>query len=443
MLLLCTQAGAQTPKYVIYMIGDGMGLAQAYAAKQFAGELNFMEFPVQGFVTTYSASSLVTDSSAAGTALATGTKINNNVLGIDPEGNVLTTVAEIAKAKGYGAGVATSVGVNHATPAAFYGHTASRSMYDQIADQLIESKIDFAAGATFLTSGRGSRPEMFVQKAKDSGIEVFCGKEEYKSVKGKRVIYLSNNLRSSALPYAIDHKDGQTKLAEFTEGALDYLYTNYRKGFFLMIEGGKIDSSCHSNDAATTVHEVIDFAESVQLALDFYKQHPNETLIIVTADHETGGFTMGAGAYDLQPKVLASQKVSKDVLAAKIAELRRANNDNVSWAQVKNLLRETLGLWDTIPVNKMQEKAFTQVYKDTILDNSAEVDENLYSRNDMLTKAAIDYVNRMAMTTYSFGSHSGIPVPIYVIGAKAEKFRDCHDNTDLPKMILKVTGWQK
>ena len=198
----------------------------------------------------------------------------------------------------------------------------------------------------------------------------------------------------------------------------------------------------NSNDAATAVHEVIDFAESVELALAFYRQHPNETLIVITADHETGGLTMGSGQYAMKPEVLASQKISKEALAAKIADLRRSKKDNVSWNDIKELFKAELGFWDTIPVSKRQEMIFTDVYKTTILDNSATMDENLYSRNDMLTKAAIDFVNKSAMTTFSFGSHSGAPVPVFAIGAKADSFKDCRDNTDLPKTILKVTRWK-
>lgn len=441
------QLGAQTPKYVFYMIGDGMGINQVYAAQAYSramgqSDLNFWNFPVRSYVTSYSASSLVTDSSAAGTALATGVKIKNSALGIDPEGNKPVTIAEYAKAKGIGAGVVTTVGINHATPASFYAHTPSRNQYNDIAEQLIASKIDFAGGSTFLTS-KGATPQDLVEKARQAGINVFCGRDEYKSVKGKRVIYLSDVLNRSDLPYALDRKEDDMELADFTSAAIDYLYSNFRnKGFFLMVEGGSIDHACHSDDAATAVHEVIDFTKSIELALNFYRQHPNETLIVITADHETGGFTMGSGSYEMKPEVLASQKISKDALAAKIADLRRSKNDNVSWNDIKELFKAELGFWDTIPVSKRQEMVFTDVYKTTILDNSAVMDENLYSKNDLLTKAAIDYVAKAAMITFSFGSHSGTPVPMFAIGAKADSFRDCHDNTDLPKTILKVTRWK-
>lgn len=436
LIMLCASLCAQTPKYVIYIIGDGMGINQAYASKLFnGGSLNFMEFPYHSFITTYSANSLVTDSAAAGTALATGYKTKNSALGVDADMNPVKSVADYAKAKGFGVGVITSVGLNDATPGAFYAHTDNRNNFEIINQQLIDSKVDFAAGPTF----KGNDIPDWLDKFRAKGVNVFVGKDEYKPVKGQRVLYMGKNL---SVPYAIDRKPGDSELADFSEAAIDYLYTNYKKGFFLMIEGGKIDGACHADDAATAVKEVIDMAKSVDLALNFYKQHPNETLIIVTADHETGGFTMGAGSSAMHPEILANQKVSKDVLARHITALRKEKNDNVSWNDVKELLKEDLGLWDTIPVSKRQEADFTQVYKEVILDRTAAEDENLYSKNDMITKAAIDYVDKTAMTTYSFGSHSGTPVGLYTIGVKADSFKSCMDNTDVPKMILSVTKWK-
>ena len=137
-----TAMHAQTPKYVFYFIGDGMGANHAYAAVAYNRAMgqpdpNFWSFPVKGLITTYSASSLVTDSSAAGTALSSGTKIVNGACGIDPEGNWTTSILEIAQTKGWGTGVATSVGVNHATPAAFYGHSKSRNDYDTLSSYRI------------------------------------------------------------------------------------------------------------------------------------------------------------------------------------------------------------------------------------------------------------------------------------------------------------------
>lgn len=435
---------AQTPKYVFYFIGDGMGVNHAYAAVAYnramgQPDVNFWNFPVKGLITTYSASSLVTDSSAAGTALSSGTKIVNGACGYAPDGTWTTSILEVAKTKGWGAGVATSVGVNHATPAAFYGHDESRNHYDKLSQQLLDSKLDFAAGSSFLHERHSQLfNDDWIAKAKEAGISVFRGKEEYKKTDG-RVIMLSNAPKASDdLPYAVDRKPGQTKLADFTEAAIDHLYSHYaKKGFILMVEGGMIDHAAHANDTGGVIGEVNDMAESVQLALDFAAKHPNETLIIVTADHETGGLTMGYGAYEMHPERLAAQKATKDVLSFKIISLLQ--KEDVSWKEVKNVLKEELGLWDTVPVDPRAEKHFTQLYKDAFIDKDIQEDRNLYSSTALLASEAIKYLdNNASNLSWSFGSHSGAPVPIYAYGVKAEAFGSLSDNTDVPKTILKV-----
>ena len=150
-------ASNNQPKYVFYFIGDGMGINQVRGTEiynQATGNgpevINFTQFPVQSYVTTHSASALVTDSAAAGTALATGVKTYNSGMGVDPDGNPLPNLAEWAKASGAGVGVITSVGINHATPAAFYAHVEKRNMYEEISGQFMTAGVDFGAGSTFL-----------------------------------------------------------------------------------------------------------------------------------------------------------------------------------------------------------------------------------------------------------------------------------------------------
>ena len=439
-----TAINAQTPKYVFYFIGDGMGANHAYATVAYnramgQPDVNFWNFPVKGLITTYSASSLVTDSSAAGTALSSGTKIVNGACGVDPDGNWTTSILEVAAAKGWGTGVATSVGINHATPAAFYGHDKSRNSYDTLSQQLLDSKLDFAAGSCFLRERRSElNNDAWVAKAKEAGINVYRGKDEYKKTKGRVIMISSAEKPGDDLPYAVDRKPGDTKLADFTAAAIDHLYGNYaKKGFILMVEGGMIDHAAHANDTGGVVGEVNDMAESVQLALDFAAKHPNETLIIVTADHETGGLTMGYGAYEMHPEFLASQKATKDVLSFKIVSLLQ--KEDVSWKEVKNVLKENLGLWDTVPVDPRAEKHFTQLYKDAFLDRDIQEDRNLYSSTARLASEAIKYLDNSASNlSWSFGSHSGAPVPVYAYGVKAEIFGTLSDNTDIPKTILKV-----
>ena len=180
-LLVAGCASKPQVKYVFYFIGDGMGVNEVIGTNLYnqangLGNVNFTGFPVVNFISTVSANSLVTDSSAAGTALATGTKIDNGVVGVDPDGNWTPNLTEWAHAAGFGTGVATSVGVNHATPASFVAHTASRNGYEEISIQMIDSPVDFMAGATFLTNRRsGHDAAYFEHKADSAGIAIFKG----------------------------------------------------------------------------------------------------------------------------------------------------------------------------------------------------------------------------------------------------------------------------
>ncbi len=448
-VVLTAGAYAQTPKYVFYFIGDGMGANHTHLTNMYnkavgLPQVNFTAFPVQALITTYSDNSLVTDSSAAGTALSSGVKIPNNWLGVAADSSWTTSIAELAQKKGFGTSVVTSVGVNHATPAAFYGHDASRNSYDVISQQLLDSKIDFAAGSRFLKQrGSALESEDWIAKAREAGINVFCGREQYKPVKGGRVIYLAADQKPDDLVYAVDRREGQTSLRDFTEAAIDYMWTNFsKKGFFLMIEGGMIDHAAHADDAVGVIHEVNDMAQSVQLALDFAAKHPNETLIIVTADHETGGLVMGSGMYEMRPQNYRFAKCSKDGLSAAIAQLRAGAKDRtVSWEEVKQLLSEKLGLWSELPVHPMVERRLTQAYKETFLDKADARERNLYSSNEKFAVEAIKVLDSIAMVSWSFGSHSGAPVMLWVYGAKASEFSNCHDNTDVPKTIARVARY--
>ena len=445
-VLVSASAFAQTPKYVFLFIGDGMGYNQVYTTHMYdiamdKGDVNFFNFPEFRLVTSFSASSLVTDSSAAGTAIASGVKTVNGMLGVDPSNAPVVTISELAKAKGLAAGLVTSVGVNHATPGSFYGKAESRNMYDLISRQLIESNLDFVAGAAFLVKDKEKYSNAYwVDEARKAGITVYEGKGAYKPVNG-RVIYL-DNLGQDSLPYAIDRKEGQTALSDFTAAAIEHLYSASKKGFFLMVEGGKIDYACHGTDAAAAVNEVNDMAESVQLALDFAAKHPKETLIIVTADHETGGLTIGAGSYEFSPKFLQYQKCSKDVLTSHLNELP-GKEEIVSWGSVKQVLREDLGFWDTVEVSKGFERELTQLYKETYLDGLSDEEKNLYSSNAKIASAAVRYLaTGKGRTQLSFGSHSGTPVPLWAYGASSAAFREAKDNTDVFNITVKVARYR-
>lgn len=313
----------QTPKFVFLFIGDGMGLNQVSMAEAYLsskkGEIanesvSFTKFPILGTATTYSANSYITCSSAAGTALSTGFKTNNGVLGMDPQNNKLQSIAYKIHNAGIPVGITSSVTMDHATPAAFYASSASRKNYYDIALQLPKSGFEFFGGGSFLEpTGPNKDQRDIYEILEESGYAVAKGLREYNlKKKSPKMVLFQEEGKASDLPYAIDRKGNDLALAHVVAAAIDHLYGT--KGFFIMAEGGKIDWAGHSNDGKTNILEVLDFAAAIQVAYNWYERYPNETLIVVTADHETGGMMLGREkGYVLDLKQLESQTRSMAV----------------------------------------------------------------------------------------------------------------------------------
>ena len=314
------RGGAKTPKYIFLFIGDGMSqahisLTEAYLATQ-KGTIgnepfSFTKFPITGLATTYSASSYITCSSAAGTAIATGTKTNNGMLGIDPQEKNLKSFTYKLKERGYKIGIMTSVSIDHATPGAFFASSKSRSSYYDIAIQLPTSGFDFFGGGGFVNpDGEDKKQPNIFSLIEKGGYKIAKGIDEMKSVKqNDKVVLVQKDGKGSDLPYAIDREEGDLSLKQIVKAAISHL--DNEKGFFIMAEGGKIDWAAHGNDGKTAIMEVLDLVEAVDVAYQFYLQHPDETLIIVTADHDTGGITVGSEkGYVLKLSELEGQKRS-------------------------------------------------------------------------------------------------------------------------------------
>ena len=239
---------------------------------------------------------------ASGTALATGHKTKNGTLGLAVDRQTpIQSVAAKAQANGKRVGVATSVSVDHATPAAFYAHVPDRGMYYEIGKDLVKAGFDFYAGSDFLNPSSRKAPEegTLYEQCQKAGYTIARGYKDYgkKRAKADKMILFQTEEASkkdrTSIPYAIDRKKGDMTLAEITRAGINFLSKGDDNGFFLMVEGGKIDWACHANDAATAFNEVIDFDNAIRVAYEFYEQHPDETLIVVTADHETGGIVLG------------------------------------------------------------------------------------------------------------------------------------------------------
>lgn len=454
-VLLAGMASAQTAKYVFYFIGDGMGVNQVNGTEMYLAEqegrigaksLLFTTFPVASVATTFSATNSVTDSSAAGTALATGSKTYNGAIGMDDQKQPLQSVAAQAKAAGKKVGVATSVSVDHATPAAFYAHQPDRDMYYEIATDLPKAGFDFYAGGGFLkpttTADQKEAPSIF-PIIEAAGYTVARGLQEYQSKAaeaGKMVLIQKEGSAPDCLPYAIDRQEGDLSLAEITQSAIDFLTKGKDKGFFLMVEGGKIDWACHGNDAATVFHEVVDMDNAIRVAYEFYKKHPKETLIVVTADHETGGLGLGTGPYKLNLKVLDAQKQSQDELSRAITNLRRMRKV-INWEEMKEFLGEKMGFWKELPLNWEQEKMLRDAYEDSFVKKHVVFEESLYAKTEPLAVAAKKVMSQLAYLGWCSGGHSAGYVPVYAIGAGSKLFMGKMDNTDIPKRIAKAARY--
>lgn len=456
-MLLAVVAQAQQAKYVFYFIGDGMGLNQVNTTEMYLGEkqgrigtepLCFASFPVAGMATTFSASNSITDSSAGGTALATGVKTYNGAIGVDANKERVMSVAERAKRAGKKVGVTTSVSIDHATPAAFYGHQPDRSMYYEIALQLPEAGFDFYAGSGFLkparTFDKKDAPSIY-PIFEQAGYTIARGLDEYKAKAdgaGKMILMQKEGTNSSSLPYAIDRREGDLTLAQITESAIDFLSRDNKKGFFLMVEGGKIDWACHSNDPATMVKEVIDMDNAVRVAYEFYKKHPKETLIVITADHETGGLALGNSNYTLNLKSLDCQKQSVDLLSRALTDLRKSKGNKATWEDVKALLTERMGFWGDLTPTWEQEKMLRDEFESSFVRNKVVFEESLYSKTEPLAAVAKKVLSQMSKLGWTTGSHSAEYVPVFAVGAGSKLFMGKMDNTDIPKRIAKAAGYK-
>lgn len=444
-------------KYVFLIIGDGMGLNQINGTEMYLAELEgeigfkpllFTQFPNAGLLRTHSASNGVTDSAAAGTAIATGSKTKNGTVGLDSTlFNPVYSIAVKARNAGKKVGIVTSCGLDDATPAAFYAHQPKRSMQYEIAINAYSSRFDFFGGATFTkpeTRSDGSLGHNVYRQMEEEGYVLAYGFDEYKekSTDAERIIVLERKERKLLdLVYAIDRQESDLSLAQLSEAAVEHLSRDNQDGFFLMIEGGTIDMACHANDAATTFAEVLDLDETVKIALDFYQKYPEETLIIVTADHETGGMVLGAGSSRLNLQVLQHQKMSQMALSARIEQLREQKKNKVSWEEIKALLTEAMGFWDKVTLTEAEEAQIREAYKISFVDGDASKVETLYQKDEKISVAANKVINKKANVGWMSSGHSAGFVPVFAIGAGAESFNSLMDNTQLSQKILEAADF--
>lgn len=293
------KVGLSAPTNVVLMVGDGMGVSHITAAKVTKGELQMERLAVGGFVTTHPHGSFVTDSAASGTAYATGQKTVNGAISVDPEGTPLKTALEHAEERGMATGLVVTCSVTHATPAVFAAHVRNREEYTEIARQVASSGVDvlFGGGLSYFLPS-GERPGV-----RGDGVDLVAALRERMPVALSPMEFRSiGSVGAAAALLAPDHPptapERDPDLAELTEKALEILARD-EDGFFLMVEGSQIDWAAHENDHGWLVTELADFDDAVGTVIDF-AERDGRTLVVVTADHETGAYGVLDGSVEMR-----------------------------------------------------------------------------------------------------------------------------------------------
>lgn len=439
---ICASAGET--KYIFYFIGDGMGMGPVMAAETYNREvlkndkpLTMMQFPTVGWCMTYSASSPVTDSAAAGTALSTGVKTKNSMLGMSPDTLAVTSIAKTLKTHGYGVGIVTSVSQYDATPGAFYAHVPNRSMHYEIGCQAAESGYEFISGANPVKNDKYDLRDIMDK----NDVQIVYSPDGIKKINSRKVMLL-NAEGSPAwnIGYAIDSVTGGLTLPMMTEACLSHLEKYSPDSFFMMVEGGNIDHALHANDGGTAIKEIINFDNCLKIAYDFYRSHPDETLIVVTADHDTGGMAMGnpKTKYKAPLDKFSYQRVSKEAFSEyckAIARDRRIYN----WDVMKEYLIENFGLFSHIPVSESMEDKLKELFEAAIVMRNSEDQKTLYANFNAFAVEVFRIVNDAAGVGFTTMSHTGNPVPVFAVGVGSDKFKSLNNNNVIPSLILEAS----
>lgn len=444
-------ASANTPRYVFYFIGDGMGMGPVMAALNYKrlvhpeqAPLVMTSLPVVSFCQTWSASTPVTDSAAAGTALSTGHKTRNYMLGMDADTVSVTSVARYLKDEDWGVGILTTVAPDDATPGAFYAHVPARSQYYDIDIQAANSGYDIIAGSSWrgAKDKNGDATDVF-DIFESRGYKTVYGPDGMKTIEGEdKVVILGNpeaNANSSNVSYTIDSVAGALTLPDMTRTALDHLLRVSPDRFFMMVEGGNIDHALHANDGGATTKEVINFDEAIAVAYEFYLQHPDETLIVITADHDTGGMTVGNRSlkYAANIHLIDSQRISKEKFSDYCKDLLNGPTAP-TWPDMEKYLSENLGFWRAVPLTDEQTAGLQKDF-DNMVNKIGADEKTLYASFNNFAVKVFGLFNDAAGFGFTTASHTGNPVPVFAVGNGAEMFGSLNNNIDIPEAILRAT----
>ncbi|MDD6715626.1 MAG: alkaline phosphatase [Firmicutes bacterium] len=492
-----TDRKEKLPKYIFLFIGDGMSYPQIQLTNYYLSAQNqqgaetvqtgdekkteltsknnlvMMDFPVSGSAQTYDSTSFAPDSASTATAIATGNKTWSGSVNVSLDfSKKYETIAEkLKKQKGYKIGILSTVNLNHATPAAFYAHQESRNNYYEIGQELIDSGFDyFAGGGLKKVTGPEENKENLYDLAKKAGYKVVMKQDEVGKLKkddGKVIVIDEHLADSDAMNYEVDRTKNEYALADYVSKGIDLL--NNEKGFFMMVEGGKIDWACHANDGASTIGDTLALDNAVAEAVKFYNQHPDETLILVTGDHETGGLTIGyAGTdYDTFLKNFKNQKISyakfDEDYVAKYKENKTPFDDAMKdvtalfgltapdgSAQAENG-KDSADLHPeseddgTLAMTQYEYDQLKKAYEVTMSRTGEETEFSqeeyvAYGSYEPFTVTITHILNNKSGVNFGSYAHTGLPVEVLAQGAGQDEFTGYYDNTEIYDKMAELTG---
>lgn len=496
-----SETEGKVPKYVFLFIGDGMSYPQIQMTNYFLsanaaeenpnmvtvdGEekqalanknnLTMLNFPVSGSAQTYDSTSFAPDSASTATSIATGNKTWSGSINVSTDfTQEYETIAEKLKAqKDYKIGIVSSVNINHATPAAFYAHQESRNNYYEIGEEMIESGFDyFAGGALLEPTGPNEDQEDLYTKAESAGYKVVktqADAEALNADSGKTLVIDEHLADSDSMSYGLDLEEGQWSLADYVDKGIELLDND--NGFFMMVEGGKIDWACHANDAGSTLSDTIELDHAVEQAVEFYEEHPDETLILVTGDHETGGLTIGyAGTdYDTFLTNFNNQKISyakfdsdyvakykeektdfdtvmKDVtelfgLKAPVEEGAEETNEKDNANQHPESDDDGNLYMTQYEYDQLKEAYETTMTRTGEEEEFAQDEYIKYGSYEPLTVTITHILNNKSGINFGSYAHTGLPVEVLAMGVGQDEFVGYYDNTDIFKKMAALTQVQ-
>ena len=478
------------PKYIFLFIGDGMSYSQLQLADYYLKEtgnngLDILKLSTNGTMQNPDKTSLIPDSASTATAMATGEKTKSGNINVSEDGKEkYETITQKLKKDGYKIGIATTVNINHATPAGFSAHRESRKGYYEIGKEMLNTGFDYFAGGDFKDKkGENGDKKSLEKIAEEKGYTVADSEEEFEKLGNnskeenssndeKYLVIADDREKTDAMKYSIDKRyeqeNGEEKsdsLSDYVKKGIDLLSDKDKKdkGFFMMVEGGKIDWACHKNDAASALYETIDLDNAVDEAIKFYNNHKDETLIIVTGDHETGGLAIGnsSSEYDTHLENLGLQKISCDRFNEEYVS--KYKKEKTDFKEVLKDIEYVFGLKkplvfkeekakedsdddhkhsdeNSLELSKSEYKRLKKAYNLTLENrkNRTKEESILYGSYKPITVEAARILAEKSGVAFTSFSHTAAPMAVFAEGVGASEFGEMYDNTELYEKLIEV-----